>query len=333
MTKAISLLSGGLDSILATKLMLEQGIDVEAVNFVTDFCTCTSKGKSCLASKSAADSLGVKLKVFSAGEEYYEVIKNPKHGYGRNLNPCLDCRILIFKKAKTYMKETGASFVITGEVLGERPMSQRRDAMDIIEKESGLKGLIVRPLSAKLFEPSIPEKEGLVDRAKLLSIKGRSRKPQIELAKNLGINDYPCPAGGCLLTDKGFADRMRDLIKCKPNFTTNDVQLLKTGRHFRFNPLAKLIVGRDERENERLSNLTKNGDIHFYPIKTKGPLGIGRGSFKEKELLRASAIIARYSDGSLKDEFKIAYKEIPEEEHEFIITSPIEDQELSNLRI
>ncbi|MFH1594610.1 MAG: hypothetical protein ABID09_07945 [Candidatus Omnitrophota bacterium] len=333
MTKAIALLSGGLDSILAVRLMREQGIDVEALNFLTVFCNCTSKGKTCLASKSAADQLGVKLKVFEISEEYLDIIKRPKHGYGRNMNPCLDCRILIFKKAGEYMKETGASFIITGEVLGERPMSQRMDAMMLIEKESGLDGLILRPLSAKLMEPSIPEKEGLVDREKLLEIKGRSRKPQIALAKEFGINDYPCPAGGCLLTDIGFGNRMRDLLLHEPNFTLNDVQFLKTGRHFRLMPNAKLIVGRDEKENERLGSLSKRGDLCFYPEDTNGPTGIGRGDFDKDLILRAAGIIARYSDKTGRDLLKIGYKKSGDEETSYVDAAPIEDEHLTGLRL
>ncbi|MDP3804786.1 MAG: hypothetical protein Q8Q87_04470, partial [Candidatus Omnitrophota bacterium] len=225
--KALALLSGGLDSILAAKLVLEQGIEVEAINFLTIFCTCTHKGCQHAATQ-AAKTLNIPLKIFNITEEYLEVIKNPKHGYGSNMNPCIDCRIFIFKKAKDYMKEAGASFIVTGEVLGERPMSQRRDAILLIEKEAGLKGLILRPLSAKLFEPTIPEKEGIVDRAKLLDISGRSRKPQIVLAKKFAIFDYPCPAGGCLLTDPGFAKRMKDLL-VHDALTLDNARLLKFG--------------------------------------------------------------------------------------------------------
>jgi tRNA U34 2-thiouridine synthase MnmA/TrmU len=333
MAKAISLLSGGLDSILATKLILEQGIEVEAVNFVTVFCTCTARGRSCLVSKSAADNLGIKLKVFEISQEYFEVVKNPKYGYGKNLNPCLDCRIFMFKKAAQYMREVGASFLITGEVLGERPMSQRKETMRIIESDSGLEGLILRPLSARLLEPSIPEKEGLIDRQKLLSIKGRSRKPQMQLAKELGINDYPCPAGGCLLTDAGFANRMRDLIKHTKNFTINDVKLLKVGRHFRLSSLAKLIVGRNEEENNRLLMLVKENDLRFYPTKRKGPVGIGRGNFDKKQILTASGIVARYCDKDLENEIEIAYGQGPDEMVNTIDTPPIEDEGLSVLRI
>ncbi|NQT21487.1 MAG: hypothetical protein HQ592_17410, partial [Planctomycetes bacterium] len=216
MMRAVALLSGGLDSVLAVRVILDQGIDVEALNYVTVFCTCTPKNSSCSAASTAAAHLGVGLKTINTSRELLGAVKNPRHGYGRNLNPCLDCRILMFLKAKEYMQEIGASFLITGEVLGERPMSQRRDAMAIIERESGLDGLIVRPLCAKALEPSIPEKEGWVDRSKLLGITGRSRKPQIALAESYGINDYPCPAGGCLLTDAGFAARLRALMQHNP---------------------------------------------------------------------------------------------------------------------
>ena len=225
--KAIALLSGGLDSTLAARVVMEQGVELEALNFVTVFCTCTNRGATCLASQKAVETLGIPLKVFNVSEEYLSVVKHPKHGYGRNMNPCIDCRIFMLMKTKTYMAESGASFIVTGEVLGQRPMSQRKDAMRLIEKEAGLEGLILRPLSAKVLQVTIPEKEGWVDREKLLRIQGRSRKPQIELAENYGIHDYPCPAGGCLLTDPGFAKRMKDLMVNRPDFSLNDVHLLK----------------------------------------------------------------------------------------------------------
>jgi tRNA U34 2-thiouridine synthase MnmA/TrmU len=333
MAKAIALLSGGLDSTLATKLVMEQGIEVEAATFVTVFCTCTAHGKGCLAGKSAADKLGIKLKVFEVSKEYFEIVKNPRHGYGSNMNPCLDCRIFIFKKAAQYMRETGASFLITGEVLGQRPMSQRKDAMRVIERDSGLEGLILRPLSAGLMEPTIPEKEGAVDRKRLLAIEGRSRKPQIELARELHINDYPCPAGGCLLTDPGFANRMRGLIKHKPDFVMNDVLLLKVGRHFRLSPDAKFIVGRNEKENDKLIHLAVEGDISFQPAKVKGPVGIGRGIFNKDNLSQASSIIARYSDKDEGDEIEVQYKKIPAGSPNSIKALPETEEALSTLRI
>ena len=328
MTKAISLLSGGLDSILATRLILDQGIDVIAVNFQTPFTDTTAQ------SKKAVDKLGISLKIFNTGEEYFKIVKNPKHGYGSNINPCLDCHIYMIKKAGEYMKEARASFLITGEVLGERPMSQRRDALETIDRDSGLKGLILRPLSAKLLESTAPEKQGLVDRDKLLAIRGRSRKPQLKLAEDLGITEYLTPAGGCLLTDPGFTNRMRDLIRYKSDFTINDINLLKLGRHFRLAPEAKLIVGRNEKENNRLLDLAKDGDLSFYPAETKGPAGIGRGEFSKDYILTASRIIARYSDKeSNQQELKISYKTMPDQTVSSIAAIPAEESELDNLRI
>jgi len=333
MAKAIALLSGGLDSILATKIILEQGIEVEAVNFLTVFCTCTSRDSSCLASKSAAAKLGINLKVIEVSNEYFKVIKNPRYGYGKNMNPCIDCRIFMFKKAGEYMRESGAQFLITGEVLGERPMSQRKEAMRIIERDSGLEGLILRPLCARLLEPTIPEKEGLVNREQLLSISGRSRKPQMELAAQLGINDYPCPAGGCLLTDPGFSRRMKDLMVHNPDFGLNDVQLLKLGRHFRLNPQTKLIVGRNEEENNKLLNLSKSEDICLQPFEIKGPAGVLRGLVDENILSLASSIIARYSDNN-QSEVKVSYSKTSNNiSSHVILVQPIKDELLARYMV
>lgn len=208
--KAIALLSGGLDSTLAVRLILDQGIEVEALNFVTPFCTCNRKGR-CEA-RYVADELDIPCRTVTVTDEFFQAICKPRFGYGSGMNPCLDCRILMFSRAKERMEETGAAFIFTGEVLGQRPMSQHRLAMEIIDRESGLHGRVLRPLSARLLKLTIPEKEGLVNREKLLAIQGRSRKSQIALAEEYDLADYPCPAGGCLLTDPGFARRMRDLV-------------------------------------------------------------------------------------------------------------------------
>ncbi len=333
MVKAVALLSGGLDSILATKLILEQGIEVEALNFLTVFCTCTPANQGCLASRSAAERLGIKLKVIEASQEYLEILKKPKFGYGANMNPCLDCRILFFKKAKEYMQETNASFLITGEVLGERPMSQRREALRLIERETGLEGLILRPLSARLLEPTIPEEKGWVDRERLLSIQGRCRKPQIRLAKDLAINDYPCPSGGCLLTDPAFSRRVKDLIKYKSDFDLNDVVLLKLGRHFRLSPQAKLIVGRNEKENNSLLNLAKKDDLCLYPVKIKGPTGILRGKLIEELICTCAGIIARYSDNNGNKQIEIAYRRVPYAQEEVLRVNALSQEKLSSWRI
>jgi tRNA U34 2-thiouridine synthase MnmA/TrmU len=326
--KALVLLSGGLDSSLVIGIMLKQGIQTEAINFVTPFCTCT-RGSGCrLAAKTAALKFGVPLKVLSIGREYIKIIKNPKYGYGKNMNPCIDCRILIFKKAKEYMKKAKASFIVTGEVLGQRPMSQHLKAMKIIEEESGLSSLVLRPLSAKLLEPTLPEKEGLVNREELLNISGRTRKPQMQLAEVFGLKDYPCPAGGCLLTDPAFARRMADLLKFTRTPTLNDIQLLKIGRHFRLGDIAKVIVGRNEHENKILLTLSKEKDIKLAAEGEKGgPVVIIRGKANRDDLLSAAAICARYSDDKGKDGIRVMGQE------GILNPPPVSEKELERLRI
>jgi tRNA U34 2-thiouridine synthase MnmA/TrmU len=290
--KALALLSGGLDSTLAVKLILDQGIDVEALNFTSPFCLCGRGG--CGASKTAKQ-LGVPLKVVSVGEEYLKVVRKPKHGYGRNMNPCIDCRIFMLKKAKKYAKETGASFIFTGEVLDERPMSQHYSTLKTIEKEAGLKDEILRPLSAKLLPETLIEKKGLVNREKLLLIRGRSRKPQIELAKKFNITDYPCPAGGCLLTYREFADKLRDLFTYKKRVSVADVNLLKVGRHFRSGK-NKIIVGRNETENKTLTT-KKNPDDYLFEVPNCGsPTTLLQGPKTKRAIEKAAALTAYYSD-------------------------------------
>ncbi|MDD5680244.1 MAG: hypothetical protein PHI59_03275, partial [Candidatus Omnitrophica bacterium] len=332
--KAIALLSGGLDSILAVKVVSMQGVEIEAVHFTSVF---HENQRDSAPIETTAGVLGVHLRILDISEDLFGIIKNPKHGYGSNVNPCIDCHAFMFKKAGEYMRETGASFLITGEVLGERPMSQKKPALRIVEKESGMNGLILRPLSAKLLEPTIPEQKGWVDREKLLAIEGRSRKPQIELARQFGINKYPTPAGGCLLTDPGFANRMRDLMQYKPDFSVSDVNLLKVGRLFRITKEAVLAVGRDKEENGRLLKLAADGDIFFYPVKRKGPTGLGRGVFGEGDILTASGIIARYSDkdsnASALDRLEIAHKVFNEKKSTHVEVLPMPEKELETIRI
>jgi tRNA U34 2-thiouridine synthase MnmA/TrmU len=290
--KALSLLSGGLDSILATELILNQGIEVEAVNFVTPFCLCRKGG--CGAAE-AAKQLGVPIKVVSIDNEYLRMVRKPKHGYGRNMNPCVDCRIFMVKKAKKLAKEVGAAFIFSGEVLDERPMSQHLRAMKIIEEESGLKGRLLRPLSAKLLPETVIEKKGLVKREKLLDIHGRSRKPQIKLAQELSIADYPCPAGGCLLTYKEFANKLRDLFSHRKRCSMSDVTLLKVGRHFRCGE-NKIIVGRNEEENKTLTAKKMRHDYYFEVPDVGSPITVLQGLKNKKAIQVAAALTAYYSD-------------------------------------
>jgi tRNA-specific 2-thiouridylase len=295
--KAIALLSGGLDSRLAIKMMLDQDVEVEAINFVTPFCTCTAQGCRSEA-REASQQLGVPLKVVNNSDALLEAVKNPRHGYGRGLNPCLDCRIISFKRAAEYMESVGATFLVTGEVLGQRPMSQRRRAMEVIEQESGLTGKILRPLSAQHFPPTDPENEGIVDREKLLAISGRGRREQMAMAEEMGINDYPCPAGGCLLTDPGFASRLRELLREFPDPSMPQVTLLKAGRHFRSSVGEWVIVPRDDLENRRLQNLQHALSAVLESESVGGPVaGVLSTTASEKTLAEAAALVARYGQG------------------------------------
>ncbi len=294
--KAIGLLSGGLDSTLAVRIMLDMGIEVVALNFLSPFCTCTSKGAGCKSEAlKASKQFGIKSKTLYLGEKYLEMLKSPKYGYGSNMNPCIDCRIMMFKEAKQLMIDENASFIFTGEVLGQRPMSQRRDTMNIIERDGGLKGLIVRPLSAHFLKPTLPEINGTINRNRLLKIRGRSRKHQMALAEEKGIFDYPCASGGCLLTDYHFVKRLKDLRRFQNSINLNDVRLLRVGRHLRINDQCKIIVGRNKEENEKLGKLVQPGDYVFRSIEQKGPLVVAKGEIENGAMETISAITAHYS--------------------------------------
>jgi tRNA U34 2-thiouridine synthase MnmA/TrmU len=294
--KALALLSGGLDSTLAVRMMLDLGIEVEALNFTSPFCTCTGKNAGCKSEAvRVAQEFDIPIKVMHKGLDYLELVRNPRHGHGKGLNPCLDCRIYLLRKAKEYMAESGADFVITGEVLGQRPMSQRRDAMRVIEKESGLEGLLLRPLSAQFFEPTIPEQEGWVDRNKLLAIKGRSRKEQMQLADELDVKNYPCPAGGCLLTELSFVPKVRDVFDHSDELNLRDFRLLKIGRHFRIADRTKVIIGRNEADNTLLEAALQAGETAVTWLDGNTPLGVVTGQQGEAHIELAARILLRYT--------------------------------------
>ncbi|MFW2331051.1 MAG: hypothetical protein ACN4E2_01975 [Nitrospinota bacterium] len=299
MVKAIGLISGGLDSMLAARIMLSMNIEVIALNFSSPFCTCTHKNSGCNnVAKRFANELGLKVIVKFLGDEYLDVIKAPKFGYGKHMNPCVDCRIVTFRQAKKVMIEEGASFVFTGEVVGQRKMSQTLQRLYLIEREAGLQQQIVRPLSGKSLAPTIPELDGIIDREKMFELSGKSRKGQIKIAQEqFGIEDNLCSAGGCLLTDKGISDRVKDLFThhSGDNVSTSEARLLKIGRHFRINDEVKLIVGRNEKENKRLTNLAGSDEYIFNPESGKGPTGLLKGGISRDSMLTANAIVARYS--------------------------------------
>ncbi len=287
-------------------MMIDQDVEAHVLNFVTPFCTCTRKGCRHEASR-VAEVFEIPVKIISGGKEYIEMIKNPKHGYGRNMNPCIDCRIFMFRIAKKYMKDIGAKFIFTGEVLGQRPMSQHRKAMKIIEQESGLDNLVLRPLSAKLLDPTIPEIEHWIDREKLLSIQGRRRLSQIELANKLGIKDYPCPAGGCRLTDPGFAKKLREAFEYDED-TIKDINLLRYGRHFRLESGAKVIVGRNEKENKILKGFQGENDILIEVTGLGSPIVLLKKFRKKSDIKKAAALCVRYSDADKDQDANIKIK-------------------------
>lgn len=286
--KAVGLLSGGLDSTIALKTIKDMGIDVYGINFVSPFCNCTPKNSSCSAGKTSAEAIGIPLKVSALGKGFLSIVKDPPHGYGSGANPCIDCRILKLKKADEYRKAIGAHFLITGEVVGQRPMSQQKHQLMLIEKETGLKGLIVRPLSARILPETIPEKKGWVDRSRFFEFSGRSRKPQIELADTFDFHDYPCPAGGCKLTEKDFAKKVFDLLKNKKEFDLNDANLLKVGRHFWQDNSLLVVIGRNQDENKKLEQLAQSKDCLIIPENVPGPTALVRSdsvfSMPEKAL-------------------------------------------------
>lgn len=292
---AVALLSGGLDSQVAVKMILEQGIAVTAIKFTSPFCTCDSGG-TCHGAV-AAKAFNIPLVTIPKGLEYLDVVRSPKHGYGREMNPCIDCRIFILKKAKVYAESIGATFLFTGEVLGQRPMSQHRRALDIIEEESGLRGKLLRPLSAKLLPPTDAEREGIIDREKLGGVQGRSREEQMKLADKFSIAEYPCSAGGCLLTDPAFARRLRDLFEHCRNPTMRDINLLKVGRHFRYHS-TKVIVGKNKSQNKHLSTARENGEVYIETIGIPGPSALVAGDITEDALAFAVRVAAAYSDAT-----------------------------------
>jgi len=293
---ALALFSGGLDSTLAILLIQRQNINVTAVGFKTQFWgRYVDDPSSTLPQHPTAQKFGFALKRVHLDKKFIDIVLNPKFGYGKNMNPCVDCKILMLREAKALSEEIGADFIITGEVLGQRPFSQLRDKIHLIEREAGLKGKLLRPLSAKLLPPTEAEVKGLVDREQLENISGRSRKRQMELACEFGLEDYPSPAGGCLLTDKSYANRLRDLIKHTGSLTPDDPDLIRFGRHIRLDDRTKIIVGKNEQDNDHLETLKRE---HHYVIEAKdigSPLTLLIGEPSEENLRKAAMITARYS--------------------------------------
>ncbi len=303
--KALALLSGGLDSSLAVAIIKSQGVEVKALHFYTGFCITEHKRRLGLKKEDgsnyvnpalkAASNLGVPLEIVDISQEYYNIVLNPKYGYGKNVNPCIDCRAYMLKRTKEIMEREGYHFVITGEVLYQRPMSQTPQRLKLIEREAGLEGLILRPLSAKVLPETLPEKRGWVDRSKLYGIRGRSRKVQMELARRFGIEDYEQPAGGCCyLTDETYAARFKEAFATEGRIDIDDLSLFSVGRHIRLPSGAKLIVARNEGEVNFLKGFSGRYG-HAYRFDGKGTFALIKGSPSKDELALVAGIISRYS--------------------------------------
>ncbi len=330
---AIALFSGGLDSALAILLIQRQNIEVTALTFMTHFGCDLGDRSSCGSNPyPAAEKFGFKVKLMHLGEKFVDIVINPKYGHGKNMNPCTDCRILMLREAKELMELVNADFVITGEVMGQRPMSQTRDKLNLVAKEAGLKGKLLRPLSAKLLPPTEPELSGLVDREQLESISGRSRKRQLELAREFGLDDFPSPASGCLLTDASYSARLRDLLthtEGRPSF--NALNLLKVGRHFRLDDKTKIVVGRNEADNLQLFAYKPESAAWLEVPDVGSPLTLLIGEASEENVRRAAAITARYSAARREPSVDVLVA-TPERERRITVT-PAKDEAIQPLAI
>jgi len=300
--RAIGLISGGLDSLLAVKVLQEQGVEVTGLTFKTPFFGPSKAQKS-------ADQLNIPIIVKDISEDHLVMVKNPKHGYGKAANPCIDCHAMMVKIAWQIAREEGYDFVFTGEVLNERPMSQNQISLARVEKESGAKGFLLRPLSARLLDETEIEKQGLVERSKLLDLHGRTRVRQFELADKYNLSGYENPAGGCLLTDRIFGDKLKELLGAQPDATVRDAELLKYGRHFRLAQNTKLIVGRDQRENEILKRIYEPvKEILVSAERVPGPIAILVGDNLERFVIDGTKICAAYSDANDGQEIVLILK-------------------------
>jgi tRNA U34 2-thiouridine synthase MnmA/TrmU len=316
MPKAVALYSGGLDSTLAILVMLRQGIEVTAITFLNHFgCDISDKSSCSKDPFKASVKFGFRVKLSHLSDKFLEIVKNPKHGHGKNMNPCVDCRILMLKEAKRLMNLLNADFIITGEVLGQRPMSQRRDCFPLIDKEAGVKGIVLRPLSAKLLADTVPEEKGLIKVEMLYGFSGRSRKPQMALADEFGLTEYPAPAGGCLLTDPIYSYRLKDLLTYNENPEYKDINFLRVGRHFRFSPECKIVVGRNEEENDLIRSLSESDD---YMLRVEGfgsPLTVILGSPTDNAITAAASLCARYSDAKRLPEINVTVSKNKQTHH------------------
>jgi tRNA-specific 2-thiouridylase len=322
MSKTLGLLSGGLDSTLAAMVLKNQGIEVTGIVYVTPFFGAER-------ARQAAKQIDIPLIVRDISDIHLEMVKNPRYGYGKNLNPCIDCHAMMFRIAGEMILRGDFDFLFSGEVLGQRPMSQNLNALRAVAKHAGCPDLIVRPLSARLLPITPVEEKGLVDREQLLDIQGRSRRRQEELARQWGITDYPGSGGGCLLTEKSFTGRLRDLLIHHPDCTPRDVELLKVGRQYRLSPQAKLTLGRNRETNEAINDLEDDRHLLLRAESFSGPLGLVSGHPSVEDLQQAAAIVAAYGKG--KDTPRVRVVILGKKEPEIIEVAPLERERIEEL--
>jgi tRNA U34 2-thiouridine synthase MnmA/TrmU len=329
---AIALFSGGLDSALAILLMLKQDIEVTALTFMTHFGCDLNDRSSCGSNPfPAAEKFGFNVKLMHLSQKFVDIVVDPKYGRGKNMNVCIDCRILMLKEAKELMEMVNADFVITGEVMGQRPMSQTKDKMNLVIREAGLKGKLLRPLSAKLMPPTEPELSGMVDREQLEGISGRSRRRQLELSQEFGLEDYPSPASGCLLTDTSYSNRLRDLLAHTDRITFDDVNLLKAGRHFRLDSETKVIVGRNEQDNKMILSFNRGHHLHLEALDMGSPVTLLVGNASEQNIEKAAEITARYCSARKEPQVEITL--IANGSQRKLQVAPARDEELTPLAV
>ena len=329
--KAIALLSGGLDSILAAAIVKRAGIEVIGLHIHTLFETGEDRAH---VAEEAAKLLGIPLRRLDLSEKHLEIVRRPKHGRGAGMNPCLDCRIFMLTAARRVMEEEGAQFIVTGEVLGQRPMSQHRAALDLVAAKSGLGERLFRPLSASFLPDALPVKERWIRREDLPEIRGRGRQQQIRLAERFGIRTYSQPAGGCLLVEKAYTIRLKDAFRYigREAMRAEDFLLLRIGRHFRLSDTVKVIVGRNERENEILERYV-SGRVSIRPVATVGPLTLVEGDPSREELAVAAALAARYCDRENEERLKMLIVQGGKKSVQSVVPLSEDDPRLSGWRI
>jgi len=326
MTKVLAMMSGGLDSTLAAEIIKDQGIEVIGLCFKSHFFNANNAIRM-------AKQINIPLEVVDFTDTHFEMVKHPKHGYGKNMNPCIDCHAMMMNYTGKLLEKYNADFIITGEVLNQRPMSQNRCALNIVKNDSGFRDKILRPLCAKNLIPTQMEIDGLVDRERLMDIKGRSRKIQMQLASELGIVDYPSPAGGCRLTEPGYAKRLKDLLELNADPTYNEVQLLKLGRHFRMSDSCRIISTRTGDEAEEIKKFLDEGHLLFFAEEFNGSMVIIIGKPKDIDIEFAARITARYSKGKENKKVKIRYGQYKQLINNHIEVEPALDEEISKYMI